>query len=124
MTAMLRFPFVLVALALTAQPPAPAQQPAVTFKVEINYVEIDAVVTDAQGNFVRGLTKEDFQVTEEGTRQAIAAFCMGSAGRISRIMAPLLGSAIDYVSLDREEASAPGQLTIHELRVLNRIMGG
>src|SRR3972149_11570093 len=69
---MFRFLFVLFALALTAQ--QPAEQPAVTFKVEIDYVEIDAVVTDAQGNFVRGLTKEDFQVTEEGTRQAIAAF--------------------------------------------------
>ena len=56
--------------------------------------------------------------------QAIAAFCMGEKGKISRIMAPLLGSAITYASLDREEASAPGQLTIHELRVLNRIMEG
>ncbi len=48
--------------------------------------------------------------------QAITAFCMGEEGKISRIMAPLLGSAITYASLDREEASAPGQLTIHELR--------
>ena len=45
--------------------------------------------------------------------QAIIAFCMGSAGKISRIMAPLLGSAISYASLEPEEASAPGQLTIH-----------
>ncbi len=56
--------------------------------------------------------------------QGIAAFCMGSAGRVSRIMAPLLGSAIAYASLDREEASAPGQLTIQELREISRIMEG
>ena len=56
--------------------------------------------------------------------QAIAAFCMGSAGRISRIMAPLIGSAIAYASLDPEEASAPGQLTIHEFRAITRIMEG
>ncbi len=56
--------------------------------------------------------------------QAIAAFCMGEKGKISRIMAPLLGSAITYASLDREEASAPGQLTIDELRTINRIMEG
>ncbi len=56
--------------------------------------------------------------------QAIGAFCMGSAGRVSRIMAPLLGSAIAYASLDREEASAPGQLTIQELREITRIMQG
>jgi 3-dehydroquinate dehydratase type I len=55
--------------------------------------------------------------------QEIAAFCMGEKGKISRIMAPLLGSVISYASLEPEEASAPGQLTIHELRKINRIMG-
>lgn len=53
---------------------------------------------------------------------AISAFCMGKAGKVSRVMAPLIGSAITYASLDRDEASAPGQLTIHELRAINRIM--
>ena len=42
--------------------------------------------------------------------QAIIAFCMGETGKISRIMAPLLGSAISYASLEPEEASAPGQI--------------
>ena len=56
--------------------------------------------------------------------QAIAAFCMGKEGKVSRIMAPLLGSAIAYASLDPEEASAPGQLTIHEFREISRIMEG
>ncbi len=56
--------------------------------------------------------------------QGIAAFCMGEKGKISRIMAPLLGSAISYASLEPEEASAPGQLTIHELLEIKRIMEG
>ena len=47
----------------------PADQPPVTFKVEVNYVEIDAIVTDQQGNFVRNLTKDDFVVTEQGKPQ-------------------------------------------------------
>ncbi|HEY7288373.1 MAG TPA: VWA domain-containing protein, partial [Vicinamibacterales bacterium] len=51
-----------------------AQPPAVTFKVEVNYVEIDAVVTDAQGNFARDLTKDDFQVTEDGHPQTLSIF--------------------------------------------------
>jgi VWFA-related protein len=46
----------------------------VTFKVEVNYVEIDAVVTDAQGKFVTDLTKDDFQITEGGAAQSITAF--------------------------------------------------
>jgi VWFA-related protein len=56
------------------QPPAtrPGEQPQVTFKVEINYVEVDASVTDASGNFVRGLTKDDFQILEQGKPQTVA----------------------------------------------------
>lgn len=62
--------------ALIAQAPAaaPQAQPPVTFKVEVNYVEIDAVVTDAQGRFVGDLTKDDFQVSEAGTPQSVTAF--------------------------------------------------
>ena len=68
----------IAALAPAAQqPPAaparpPADQPPVTFKVEVNYVEIDAVVTDPQGNLVRTLTKDDFQVFEQGKPQSIS----------------------------------------------------
>lgn len=54
--------------------------------------------------------------------QAITAFCMGKPGKISRIMAPMLGSVISYASLEPEEASAPGQLTIRQLREIFRIM--
>lgn len=59
------------------QPPAPAsgdQQSQVTFKVEINYVEVDAAVFDRQGNFVRDLKREDFQVIEDGVPQDVTAF--------------------------------------------------
>lgn len=64
----------LTLLAQQAPPPRRADQPPVTFKVEINYVELDAIVTDAQGRSVGDLTKEDFQVFEEGKPQTIAAF--------------------------------------------------
>ncbi|MBA4422506.1 MAG: type I 3-dehydroquinate dehydratase [Syntrophus sp. (in: bacteria)] len=54
--------------------------------------------------------------------QAIIAFCMGRPGKISRIMAPMLGSVFSYASLEPEEASAPGQMTIHQMREIYRIM--
>src|SRR4051812_21715807 len=60
--------------AAPAQPPA--QQPPVTFKVEVNYVEIDANVEDEQGKFVRNLTRDDFQIVEDGKPQALTAFAM------------------------------------------------
>ena len=71
----------LTGSALTAgQAPAPAQPPAAqqppTFKVRVDYVEVDAVVTDRQGRIVRDLKKEDFQVLEDGKSQAITNFTM------------------------------------------------
>ncbi|MDE3153910.1 MAG: VWA domain-containing protein [Acidobacteriota bacterium] len=61
-----------VLLAGQQAPAAPAQGP--TFRLEVNYVEVDAVVTDAQGHFVRGLTKNDFTVLENGKPQTISTF--------------------------------------------------
>ena len=56
----------------TPQTRPQGDQPPVTFKVEVNYVEIDAVVTDQQGNFVRNLTKDDFTVFEQGKPQTVS----------------------------------------------------
>ena len=69
----------LLAGAPAGQQPAPPQppaggQPPLTFKVDVNYVEIDAQVTDAQGNFVRNLTKDDFQIVENGKPQTLTVF--------------------------------------------------
>ena len=52
------------------QPSAPAP----TFKAVVEYVEVDAVVTDQQGNFVRNLKKDDFQVFEDGKPQSVSTF--------------------------------------------------
>jgi len=53
-----------------------AQAPEVTFRVEVNYVEEDVRVVDRDGNFVRGLKREDFQLTEDGKPQKINTFGM------------------------------------------------
>ena len=68
----------LAAVVLVGQqaPTPPAQDPPVTFRVEVNYVEIDAVVTDAQGNIVSNLTAEDFELAEDGKPQKITAFSL------------------------------------------------
>ncbi len=49
-------------------------------------------------------------------RQKIIALCMGEKGKISRIFSPSLGAAWTYASPDRSRASAPGQLTVRELK--------
>ncbi|MGB7219500.1 MAG: VWA domain-containing protein [Vicinamibacterales bacterium] len=48
------------------------QQP--TFRARTEVIEVDAVVTDGQGNVVRGLTKDDFTILDDGKPQPIAAF--------------------------------------------------
>jgi 3-dehydroquinate dehydratase type I len=49
-------------------------------------------------------------------RQKIVAFCMGEKGKISRIFSPFLGAAWTYASVNQSRASAPGQLTVRELK--------
>ena len=60
------------------QAPGPSsstpQAPPVTFRAEVNYVEVDATVTDANGNPVTNLTQADFEVLEDGKPQAISTF--------------------------------------------------
>jgi len=58
----------------TARPTDTQQIPPVTFRAEIEYVEVDAVVTDERGNLVKGLTREDFDVYEDGVMQKVAFF--------------------------------------------------
>src|SRR3990170_1370537 len=55
-------------------PPSAPQTP--TFRVNVEYVEVDAVVTDRGGQFVRGLTKDDFQIFEDGKPQPISTFAV------------------------------------------------
>jgi shikimate dehydrogenase/3-dehydroquinate dehydratase type I len=53
-------------------------------------------------------------------RKDMIAFCMGEQGRESRIMAPLIGSHLNFASLTEGLASASGQFTVGEMEdVLN-----
>jgi VWFA-related protein len=62
------------------QPPAsgqpaqtpPPQQP--TFRTGVNFVRVDAIVTDKQGNPVPDLKATDFEVLEDGKPQTIESF--------------------------------------------------
>ncbi len=50
--------------------------PSVTFKAETNFVEVHAIVTDETGAFVRNLTRDDFEILEDGKPQTPAAFSL------------------------------------------------
>ena len=98
MSRMFQVPIVVVgvmaAVSLDAGPQAPGQQPP-TFRVEVNYVEIDAHATDAQGKFVDDLNQGEFQILEDGTRQEIRVFTRVKLP-LERLDPPLFkGTAID-----------------------------
>lgn len=59
-----------------AAPQAPPETPPVTFRVEVNYVEVDALVTDGDGNVVSDLTAGDFEILEDGKPQKISTFSL------------------------------------------------
>jgi VWFA-related protein len=84
----------LTAVAVQAQqPPAPPTgQAPPTFRVEVNYVEVDARVTDARGNPVADLTAADFEVLEDGKPQKISNFSPVNIP-IVRAERPLFASA-------------------------------
>jgi 3-dehydroquinate dehydratase type I len=52
----------------------------------------------------------------------VIAFCMGEKGKISRIMAPWLGSYLTYAAWAKGMEAAPGQMTIKELKQVFRIV--
>ena len=64
----------ICAVSLLAIAGAHAQAPPTTFQAEVNLIEVDATVTDDQGNPVSGLTADDFELFDDGQRQKIAAF--------------------------------------------------
>ena len=79
-------------------PPAPqAQSPQAappSFRVEVNYVEVDAFVTDAQGKVVTNLTAGDFEVLEDGRPQKVTTFSLVDIP-IERAERPLFAAAAD-----------------------------
>lgn len=46
----------------------------------------------------------------------IVAFGMGETGKITRIMAPLLGAEFTFAAMDEGEATAPGQITYSKMK--------
>jgi VWFA-related protein len=59
-------------------PGAAQQQPpsSATFQVEVDFVDVDAVVTDERGNFVSNLTRDDFELLDDGKPQEISTFSL------------------------------------------------
>ncbi len=78
----MKAPSVLFALLLVAgvggmrETQTAAQQDVPTFREGVQLVEVDVIVTDRLGNPVRDLTKDDFEIIEEGRAQTVRTFSL------------------------------------------------
>jgi VWFA-related protein len=102
-----RLPIVVVlmltgaTLASTQDGPAPQGGTGPTFRTGVNLVRVDVIVADGDGNPVTDLTKEEFEIVEDGRPQTIDLF------RHIRIeSAASAGSRRQVLTRDTEEREA------------------
>src|SRR6185312_13761372 len=62
---------------------------------------------------------EAFEILRRAIKPPIA-LCMGEAGLISRVLAKKFGAFLTFASLRKMEVTAPGQVSIDEMKRLYR----
>jgi VWFA-related protein len=69
-------------------PPAAQQSPQGNYQISVNaqLVNVDAVVTDGDGNFLPGLKKENFRILEDGKPQIITNFTPSGEAPITIVL--------------------------------------
>ena len=89
--------WVVLFAGLSAQAPPPGQPTAAgaqqtpTFRIQIDAVTMDVIVKDEGGRFIPDLSKDEFEIFEDGVRQDIASLTVVSGGRATNVLeaAPL-----------------------------------
>jgi VWFA-related protein len=65
-----------------AATPAPQAIPPVSESVEVSVTSVEVIVTDSKGDRVPGLTRDDFEVRQDGQPQKITNFYAVSGGKV------------------------------------------
>jgi VWFA-related protein len=92
--------FAAAAIALPAiaqqKPAQPAQSSSPLVEtIDVRVIDFDVVVTDKRGNFVSGLTKEDFEILENGVPKPVSNFYEITGGTPKSGTATGVGSRIE-----------------------------
>jgi len=76
--------------AQTAAPvqPAQTQTERPTFSIQVDLVTTDVIPRDDKGNFIADLTKNEFEIYEDGVKQEITSMTVSHGGRITNVLAP------------------------------------
>jgi len=70
------------------QAPAAPQAPNATFRVAIDFVTTDVIARNNRDQFVADLTKNDFELYEDGVKQEITSMTLVHGGRVHNLAAP------------------------------------
>ena len=70
----------------TPAPGTQAGQP--DFRSGVDFVTMDAIVRNSRDQFVADLTKDDFEIFEDGVKQEIASLTLVHGGRVHNLQAP------------------------------------
>jgi VWFA-related protein len=118
-----------VLLALTAGGTLPAQEkppapnatglPPVGESVEVSITNIEVVVTDSKGNRVTGLTKDDFQVIQDGVPQAITNFYAVTGGKV--LLEDGQTISLDESAAPDAKAEVPQELKVHYILYIDNL---
>jgi VWFA-related protein len=63
-----------VAALTSSRPSAQQAQPRPVFRSQLNVISVDVIVRDKSGAVVRGLTRADFEIREDGRPQEVSGF--------------------------------------------------
>jgi len=80
-----------------------------TEKVDVDVVQVTATVTDGSGHFVRGLTRRDFRLFEDGTPQSLTTFFSENVPLELIVAVDVSGSMTD--AMPKVKESVKGFLT-------------
>ncbi len=62
-------------------------------------------------------------VASHSGKVKLVCFCMGEAGKVSRLLSPMFGAFFTFASLDEGSETAKGQMSIGEMRVAYNLLG-
>lgn len=87
---------IAIALPAVAQKkPAEPALPQLVENIDVRVIDFDVVVTDKRGNFVPGLTKDDFEILENNVPKPISNFYEISAGAAKSAIASEVGGRVE-----------------------------
>ena len=73
----------------TPQPPPPP-----TFQSAVTLVTSDLIVRDRRGQFQANLTKDDFELYEDGVKQQVTSFTLVHGGRVYQASGTASGAPV------------------------------